>query len=690
MISATSTSMRTVKEINYIEFSQLNFIRSNKGIEYVNAPCAFDIETTSMYYEDRKVAFMYAWALGINETIYHGRTWEEFLYIIKEISRFLNLDENRRIIIYVHNLAFEFQFMYKLFEWTHIFSLKKRKPVYAISDGIEFRCSYLLSGYRLEKLGSELTRYKVQKLVGDLDYDLVRHSKTPMTAKELAYLENDVRVVLAYIKESIEDYYNNITYIPLTNTGRVRNHCRRKTLRKNHSVYYQIMRSLTLEPQDYKELKEAFQGGFTHASYYWSRKVLNNVTSYDFTSAYPYVMLSEYFPMSSPTRLNSITKTEFLKYIDRYCCIFCITYYDIIGKDIFEHIISESKCISIRKPQVDNGRVTEAKELTIFITEIDFKEIEKFYDYREYKINSFFYMVKGYLPKEFIEAILDLYEQKTTLKDVVGMEIEYQRSKGMLNASYGMCVTDIARDEIIFSKNEWSSDEPDLETVLSRYNRSKRRFLYYPWGIWVTAYARRNLYSGILEFKGDYIYSDTDSIKVLNADKHKEYIENYNKSVKAKLLKMCNTYDIPFSRLNPKTKDGKEKLIGVWECEGTYKKFKTIGAKRYMYEKQNGDIVLTVAGINKKLAVPYLKKKYGTVDNIFEAFDDGLVIPRDHSGKLTHTYIDEEDFIECTDYLGIKANVVTPSGIHLEKSEYELSMSADYIMYLQGVEMEMV
>ena len=55
--------------------------------------------------------------------------------------------------------------------------------------------------------------------------------------------------------------------------------------------------------------------------------------------------------------------------------------------------------------------------------------------------------------------------------------------------------------------------------------------------MWITAYARKNLWTGILEFKNDYVYSDTDSIKCVNVPDHMEYINKYNDIVINKLKK---------------------------------------------------------------------------------------------------------------------------------------------------------
>ena len=81
-----------------------------------------------------------------------------------------------------------------------------REPIYATTEGgLEYRCSFKLSGYALVKVGEHLTRHQVKKMVGDLDYSLIRTPITPLTDKEKNYILHDALVVLAYIKEEMED-----------------------------------------------------------------------------------------------------------------------------------------------------------------------------------------------------------------------------------------------------------------------------------------------------------------------------------------------------------------------------------------------------------------------------------------------------------------------------------------------------
>ncbi|HZK00236.1 MAG TPA: DNA polymerase, partial [Tissierellaceae bacterium] len=554
------------------------------------------------------------------------------------LSGIFSLTPSKRLVIYVHNLGYEFQFMRKYFEWEEVFSVDLRKPIKAVTtSGIEFRCSYILSGFSLERLAKNLVSHKVDKLIGDLDYSLVRHSETVLTLKEIDYAINDVVIVLNYITEQLE-YYGDINRIPMTNTGRVRrfvrdrcyytNNNHKKSSRGKYIRYRRLMEDLTLTPEVYKMLVRAFMGGFTHANANYSGKVLENVTSIDFNSSYPAVMLAEQFPMSKaiPTKLTK--EKDFNYYRRRFCLLFNVRFKGLIAKIPQENYISESKCFQLEGALINNGRVQKADVLATTITEVDFEIIEQAYEWESIEISNLYRFYKGYLPYSIIQSVISLYEDKTVLKGVEGSEVEYLLSKGMLNSVYGMCVTAVVRDEISYT-DDWEELPPDVEKQIEDYNNSRNRFLYYPWGIWVTAYARRNLWFGIIAMGEDYIYSDTDSIKFLNYEKHKEFIKRYDNLQIEKLKKMCSLYKIDFERLKPKTKEGKTEILGVWDLDGHYSKFKTLGSKRYLVEHEDsGELELTVAGLSKANGLEYMKK-LANYDNtkVFELFNDNLYIP---------------------------------------------------------------
>ena len=446
--------------------------------------------------------------------------------------------------------------------------------------------------------------------------------------------------------------------------------------------YREMIKSLTLTVDEYKQLKRAFQGGFTHANVFEVGKTINNVGSIDFTSSYPTVMIAEKFPMSKGERIAITSRDDFIKNLKCYCCLFDVEIEGLESVFLYENYLSLSRCWGVKKAITNNGRIVQCEHLYATITEQDYFILRKCYKWKTFKVANFIRYKKGYLPTDFVKSILKLYGDKTMLKGVDGEEINYLKSKEMINAMYGMTVTDIVRDELTYIE-EWEKESPDFEQAINKYNADNSRFMFFPWGVWVTAYARRNLFTGIFEFKDDYVYSDTDSIKGKNMELHKDYIEKYNTTITRMLETALDFHGIDKKLIRPKTIKGVEKPLGVWDFEGTYTRFKTLGAKRYMVEK-DGNVNITVSGLNKKICVPYLINKYGK--NVFENFNDELYIPPQCTGKNTHTYIDECKEGYLTDYNGVKEYYKELTSVHLSPSDYSLSLSKEYADYIANVQ----
>lgn len=693
-----SNEVYTVQDIDTIVdkvMFHVKHIKNTKKVSYYNVASAFDIETSSFMVNDEKLATMYVWQFGLDGCVIVGRTWGEFSTLCRKLVDKMKLSVENRLIVFVHNLSYEFQWIRRYFEWEKVFSIDTRKPIYAITkNGIEFRCSYLLSGYALASLGKNLHDYPIEKKVGDLDYSKIRHSTTPLTNLELGYCVNDVKVVMSYIQEQINQN-GDITKIPLTKTGVVRRYCREKCFKedgvpqsksKKAQHYHAIMNSLKISsPKEYDMLKRAFQGGFTHASVFYSGKEVKDVASFDFTSSYPTVMIAERFPMSSGELVTIKNGEDFKHNLDLYCCVFDVHFVGLECKTVFENYLSLSHCYGVSHPTVNNGRVVRADELYTTITDVDFKIIKECYTWQRIEVGNFFRYRRGYLPTDLVKSILDLYKDKTTLKGVPDEEVNYMLSKGMLNSVYGCAVTDIIRPLHEYT-TDWNPPVvPDKWDELEKYNKSRSRFLFYPWGVFVCAYARYNVWTGILEFgkTGDYVYCDTDSIKVFNYENHREYLNKYNHDIIEKLYTACDYHKIPRDMIEPKTIKGEKKPLGVWDFEGVYTRFKTLGAKRYMVE-HDGEINITVSGLNKKVCVPYLIDTYG--DKVFDAFCDEMYIPSSYTGKNTHTYIDEPTDGVIIDYLGNVNEFHELSSIHMTGADYSMSIArqyADYIMQVQ-------
>ena len=690
----------------------------HKKREYFNVSASFDIEDTSFYHEDGyKCACMYAFVFGLNGRVIFGRTWPDLMEICKALQKAYDLNENRILPVYVHNFSHEFGFIARRFKWLDIFATAERKPIRALTEyGIEFRDSYILSGQGLDGTAKNLTRYKINKLKGDLDYRLLRHSTTKLTAKEWHYIENDGLSLMAFVQEEIENN-GNINRVPMTKTGYVRKYIRaecyhggqkghgerRKVKTRDYGFYKNLMERLKLTLPEYLLAVEAFAGGFTHANNFNVGLIFQNVASEDLTSAYPAAIVLKRYPMGPGTLYTGHDKAEIKELLRNYACLFRIKIWGLSSLFKGDNFLSFSKCRHVKGESLDNGRLMRADYLETTLTDIDLDILRAFYSFEKVEIFDLWYYPRGYLPRNFIKGVLNLYADKTTLKGVEGEETNYQIKKGMLNACFGMMVTSIEQPKNKFDGQEWTQEVPNLAKALEDYNNSPNRFLSYLWGLFVTAHVRRSgIARTILELGDDYIYSDTDSVKFINYEKHKAYFEQYNREIDEQIKRSSEINRIPIEKYKPKTKEGKEKPIGYFDFEGIYKRFKTLGAKRYfveypephkMHTKDGREIEtpfnLTISGVNKTAAIPALiEKAKNEKRDIFEYFEIGFEFTGEMSGKLLHTYCDYEIKGTLIDYQGKKGKYHELSFIHLEPTTYKITTTEEYLeqLYLDQLE----
>ena len=413
--------------------------------------------------------------------------------------------------------------------------------------------------------------------------------------------------------------------------------------------------------------------------------------------------------MSKGKKIIPKDEHEFNDLINNHCCIMEIEFKDIISTVEMEFYISKSKCLDIEGCDTFNGRITSAKRLRIAITELDLEIINKMYTFASMTILNMYVYKRGYLPTNLVKAILELYKNKTELKGIPEKVEEYLKSKGMINAAYGMCVMDPVRDEVLYLPEEdeelkdWKKERGAIHDYLEKYNTSKSRFLFYPWGIYVTALARYNLFTGILEMNDDYIYSDTDSLKILNRNKHSNYFRKYNNDMIYKLHKAMTYHNLDDYYWKPKNLKGDEQILGLWDYEGTYKKFKTLGAKRYMmYDKGDKEIILTFAGLNKITGMEYfldmcnidyvydknkkiIKIIEGDIDKVFDSFKTGITVPVEYAGRKASGYIDFKIDGNVTDYFGVTYEYHEDSAVNMTMTDYTIKEN-ETMLNEKGVE----
>ena len=669
---------------NKYDGHEVEIVGKRKKID--NTIYAFDIETTSYLIlnnkqipaidylkltqkeqkESIKCATMYIWQFSINDIVYYGRTWDE----LKQFLFRLEQNCSERKIVFVHNLSFEFQFLKSQFHFEEVTARKSHKTMTALMRdyNILFKCSYIMSNCALKYL-PDLFNLPVEKMVGDLDYSLIRTSETKLTEEEMKYCENDCLVIYYYIMEELKTY-SFVHKIPTTSTGKVRKELQ-ALVRTDYKYRRLVYKAINTDPHIYNLLVRAFGGGYTHANWIYADEVLSNVDSYDETSAYPYVLVTCKFPSSEFKPCFIRSKKEMSK---RLCYLLVVKFKNLKCK-YYNNFISASKCNYIKGGKYDNGRIISAEEIEITLTDIDFYFILDTY-HGSYEIIESYFCNYAYLPKQFIEFVLQKYINKTEFKGVEGKEIEYQKEKNKFNALYGMSVTNMIRDNVIYKDEieEWFEEELTNDEIIEKLQAEKKKsFLSFAWGVWVTAYARDNLLRRVIELDDYVAYCDTDSCKLVEGY-DKSVFEKYNEKVVEKIKYVSNGLEIPFEKYAPKDKKGIPHLLGVFESETegdskyTYSSFITQGAKKYAV-MQNGKIKITVAGVPKSGA-----KALKNLDD----FRDNLVFDFKDTGKNILMYVDSMASFELTDYLGKKSIVSDKSGCCLLPTTYVLGKSEEY------------
>lgn len=658
-----------ISDFPYTQLKSLPIIKKAKKGEFYNVSSAFDIETTTIEppkHEDEYIynpyGFMYHWQFCINNLVVFGRTWEEFISFLDNIRSTLHLNENRKLIVYVHILGYEFQFMKDFLQIDNIFAKDKRKPMKVLSQGIEFRCSYFLSNMSLNKFCENSKLCVHYKMQDTYDYKKLRTPTTPLTNDELAYCYNDVRGLCECIDTKLLD--DDIATIPLTNTGYVRREYRKamKTKQLRHKFV-----STQLNPEHYKMLKRAFRGGNTHANRFLSNVVLDNVYSFDISSSYPTSMAIDEYPIGAfmECKLNNQNKLDY--FIDNYCVVMDITFFDITVKEneVIPYI-PISHCWERSGVVNDNGRVLHADMITITLTNIDVKIIRDTYNYKGFTVNKSIYATKGKLPLELRSKMMEFFTNKTMLKNIEGKEYEYMKSKNMLNSTFGMMVTSIDHSEITYNSDtmEWGEVQPNLDSALEQFYKSRNNFLSYQWGVFVTANSRLRLQKMLKKVGADVVYTDTDSIKFVNKKHIKEFDELNNE-----LIKQAERNDIQAFV----DRDGERFYLGTWDNDCNYLRYKTLGSKKYCYEKmKKGKKVfeITVSGMSKKKGA----ERVGNIDN----FEIGKTY-RD-VGRTTSWYNDEKPH-----KITINGDTFTSaSNIGILDTTYTLGVTNEYWELIKG------
>lgn len=723
------------EEYSYIPYEELqdselpmNYpTRKKEKAHYLDYGCGFDIETTLVdavnvveATENTTFSFMYMWQFAIDDLTIIGRTWEEFNELLDRLNKRLHLTEKRKLLVFIHNEKFEFSFMKNQLKWAtkevrqyipefncwrtvdvrpDIFSLDDRTVIKATTvQYVEFRDSYVLTQRSLSKLAKDF-KLGIKKLDDKgFDYKKKRHNKTPLVPLELAYGINDVQILAkfyhAYVKP---EFLDKGFKLPLTMTGIVRDDLKRafKNLPKaEKEEYHKLLKKCFPDTKiDYDfMLHKLYRGGYTHANIDAVNALfdyLDNLSSYDFKSSYPACLLQFKYPWKlkqvSTHKFRKIMSGNYKRYFEDKAVWGIFTIKDVYNKTHLS-LDSENKLIAYSNDAIfDNGRLLSASWVKVALTEQDILNYLDFYKVDDLDQWECTYLEEGEkkpLPKFFLDIVLKYYAEKEEAgKHKKEDPVTYAICKSKLNSLYGMLVTMLCQQDTRF--NEEDGIIEDGNATKGYRDAVSSAILLPTWGIWCTAYARRNLVKTAIKLGDDNIYNDTDSIKAKNTPGCQHIFDEYNDRVR---------------RINKTMYVGKydRKIfanLGCFDYEGRLVRLKTLGCKRYLHsevefnkDKKKYEIVTnaTVSGLIKGSLQEYCE--LNNLD-IYETFDSNLDVSnkvvfkldKDVSKKKTATYFDKPFVAELTDYLGETIIVSEKSGCSIVEIPFKMSMGEDYI-----------
>lgn len=537
--------------------------------------------------------------------------------------------EGELTYIYFHNLTYDYQFLRKFLfkEFDTPIKQLNTKPHYPIYieffNGIILRDSLILAQRNLEKWANDLD-VEHKKAIGKWDYDKIRNQDFIPDHDESEYIEHDTLAGVECINVLMDTLHKHIYSMPYTATGIPREEIRKRG--KDYRAKDMFNRYVPTYEQ-YQKLLNVYHGGFTHANRH-EVGYINEAQCYDFASSYPFVLLSEKYPMESFHEFKDCKIDTILKNSEKYAFMFKFVAVGVRLKDntVPMPALQMSKAIKTINAVVDNGRILCSEYVSIYLTEQDLMVISDQYTFKGHICTEVEVASKDYLPRYITDYIFELFTQKTLLKGKD--KVLYNLKKAELNSIYGMHVQKCVRDDITedYKTGDFSPVIKDDREEYEKYCKNRNSILLYQWGVWCTAYAFKNLFElgKCVSSDGLWLYSDTDSCYASSWDA--DQVKSYNEKCKEKLK--ANNYGCV-------NYNGREWWLGVAETDGLndqYTEFTSLGAKRYCGRSAaDNTIHITVAGVPKS--------GYKCLNDDIKNFKEGTIFSGTVTGKLTHKYI---------------------------------------------------
>ena len=673
----TGTENIEAFDIKHLTYPPVRFMKkwkNKKVIEYADDFAVFDSETSHNHDLEHPIGWVYQWAFLFKGRYVYGRRPSEFIDLLQRLRAHYELGADRKIIVYVHNLAYDGQYLkHYLKEYAgnalRIMATDNHSYLYIDVPGFRIYCSYRLTNLSLDSLSKDYSKTYL-KAAGAIDYNIIRYQTDRLTETDWYYMFSDVASQHDAIRQYLDAQgYLNAFDAPITSTGFVRVDCRRES--EKVRSWRDTFTGTALTTEQFNLARACFMGGVTICSYEFSAvTVRGDLGHRDFTSSYPAQQMVKYFPTGKFVPYGDVDSREELEYLlDNYCCMFLLTMENVtIKPGVTAPFIPSSKCMELFNPLRLNGKVVKADRLTIAVTEIDYRIYKEQYNAQNVFIHNMNIATRGPLPAWLKSKIMQYFRAKCELKK--SDPLLYMASKAKLNGIYGMSATSPVRpdyevdDDLIMQPKQ-----VDAEKELAKFYRSYNSFLPYQWGVWTTAHARRALYDMIVAVGYDrFLYCDTDSVFYMKSAETERRLEEMNDRIRRASQAAGAVVG--------------NNILGLATEEPELTAFRGLHAKCYATIEE-GQLKVTIAGIPKRATKwqdgqPVTRtnaEELGDIDNL----NDGFIFH--HCGGTRAVYVEDVPHRgrvngHRTEY----ASSVIIEGVEKEISDTMYTVGADYTL----------
>lgn len=675
--------------------------------------------------------FVWVYQIAINNDIYLLRTIAQFTAFVENLveklksiepieSRRYDSDKKRiekiwiwpKFVLWVANLSHEFSFIKNVLAnmpITKFFATDDREILLVEIDSVlQFRECLGLFGHSLADIAKHHTTTK--KAVGELDYNLIRHSNTPIDyEKELNYICNDVAILSelhhkAINKLGIQKRYTIETkqgskdiagvVFPFTSTGYIRNELKEE-IAKDEDITYIVqnykanMKKMRMKPKYFDNIGylKNEHGQMIHSKWQWNIcrnysyagglcgsnphkvcKVLHDVYCFDLVSDYPAQLNHELYPAGKINYIKAPSERDILRRQEHKQPYFLYMLIDIQAKTphtVFsKHKVIHDKDSVLISPI--NGKLVKGEGIRVCWNDVDIAAYKMAYKITVHKIFCMWYFDRyEKAPAYLLNTLNHRYLQKWQLKKE-GFEDtqEYNDSKRFVNGCYGVLATREHVIELIFSGGQLGIGS------VKTFDQIRQEFWLNPYiAFWCTSYARKVLISFITKYPDSIIQYDTDSLYCTYDKALFDDIAAYNELIKKKNAELFT---------NPAFSD-----LGTLEQKAKYDTFIACGSKKYITVKDN-KIKCTVAGLPKSTLEEMEKGGY-TLNDLIKIVSslhtNVYIISNMFCHKLASVYEDTNDTteIKVTDYTG-KEYIQDVTSYHaLIPIDFTLAVSKDFM-----------